>query len=80
MFAVFVAVFKIVEHGIKGMWSGEGLAGALVNVSWKGFDVVLANALAVLVAFIPFFAIKELGRVFGSDKIFALFFQRRHAE
>ena len=78
VFAVFVAVFKIVEHGIKGIWSGEGLAGALVNVSWEGFDVVLTNSLAVLVAFIPFFAIKELGPVLGSDKIFALFFQRRY--
>jgi hypothetical protein len=37
---------------------------------------VLANGVAVLVAFILFFAIKELERVFGSDKIFALFFQR----
>jgi len=74
---VFVGVFKIVEHGIKGIWNGEGLAGALGEFSWKGFDVMLANGLAVLVAFIPFFAIKELGRVFGSDTIFALFFQRR---
>jgi hypothetical protein len=80
VFVVFVGVFKIVEHGIKGIWNGEGLAGALVDVSWKGSDVVLANGLAVLVAFIPFFAIKELGRVFGSDKIFAPFFQRKYAK
>ena len=79
VFVVFVGVFKIVEHGIKGIWNGQGLAGALVEYSWKGSDVVLANALAVLVAFIPFFAIKELGRVFGNEKIFALFFRRREA-
>ena len=80
VFTVFVAIFKIVEHTIKGLWNGEGLMGGLVEISEKGLDVVLANSLVVLVAFIPFFAVKELGRVLGEEKIRVLFFRSRAAE
>ena len=79
VFAVFVGVFEMVEHVIKVIWNGEGFAGALSDFTWERWDVVLANGLVILVTFIPFFAIRELGRVYGSDRIFALFFQRRHA-
>ena len=43
----------------------------------KGSNEIFANSLIIFVAFVPFFAIKELGRVLGEDKIRALFFQRR---
>jgi hypothetical protein len=35
------------------------------------------GVLIIFVAFIPFFGVKELGRVLGQDKIWALFFRRR---
>jgi len=38
---------------------------------------VLANSLVVVVAFIPFFAVKELGRVLGEKTIRDLFFRKR---
>jgi hypothetical protein len=31
----------------------------------------------IFVAFVPFFAFRELGRVLGEGKIWALFFRRR---
>jgi hypothetical protein len=77
VFTLFVGVFKLVENAIKGLWSGEGLAGGLVDFFGKGSNEILANSLIVFVAFIPFFAIKELGRALGQDKIQALFFRRR---
>lgn len=77
VFTVFVALFKVIEHVIKGLWHGEGMMGGLVEFSEKGLDVVLANALVVLVAFIPFFAVKELGRVWGEKRIWELFFRKR---
>ena len=76
VFVVFVGVFKLVEHVIGVMWHGEGLGSALADLSWEEFDVVAANSVVVLVAFIPFFAIKELERVYGRDKILFVFFQR----
>jgi hypothetical protein len=77
VFTLFVAVFTLVEHGIKGLWRGEGFTGGLVDYFGKGSDEILANSLVVFVAFIPFFAIKEVGRVLGQDRIRALFFRRR---
>jgi len=77
-FVVFVALFKFVEHAVKVLWNGEALTEMFVDFSMQDFLVVLANSLIVLVAFIPFFAMKELGRVYGGAKIFALFFQQRN--
>lgn len=43
----------------------------------KDFHEILAGLLVLFVAFIPFFAFKELERVLGENKIGALFFRRR---
>jgi hypothetical protein len=77
VFTVFVAVFKVVEYGIKGLWNGSGFMAGLTELSEKWSHELLANSLVVFVAFIPFFAVKELGRVFGKDKVRALFFRKR---
>lgn len=77
VFTIFVAVFKVIEYAIKGLVAGEGMAGGLAELADKGIYILLANSLVVFVALIPFFAMKELGRLFGRDKIAALFFQPR---
>jgi len=77
VFTFFVGAFKVIEEVIKGLWKGEGLTGGLVDFFEKGPYELLANSLIVFVAFIPFFAVKELGRVLGEEKIRALFFRRR---
>ena len=77
VFTLFVGVFALIEHAIKGLWSGKGLTGGLVDFFEKGPYELLANSLVVFVACIPFFGVKELGRVLGQDKVRALFFRRR---
>jgi hypothetical protein len=77
VFTVFVAVFKLVEHAVKGLWQGHGLMGGLAEFSDKGIEVVIANSLVVLVAFLPFFAVKELSRVLGEKKVWTLFFRQQ---
>jgi hypothetical protein len=78
VFTLFVAVFTLIEHGVRGLWEGEGFTSGVVDFFGKGSDEILANSLVVFVAFIPFFGIKELGRVVGQDKIRGLFFRRRY--
>ena len=80
VFVVLVALFKLVEHGIKILWGGGSLADAFARFSTEDLQVVLANSLVILVAFIPFFAVKELGRVLGGAKLFGLFVHRRTVE
>ena len=77
IFTVFVAVFTLAEHAIKGLVTGDGVAAGLARFTAQGYEVILANSLVVFVALIPFFAVKELGRVMGREKIWALFFRQR---
>jgi hypothetical protein len=76
-FTLFVGVFTLIEHVIKGLWMGKGLTGGLVGFLGEGSHELLAGCLVVFVAFVPFFAFKELGRVLGESKIRTLFFQRK---
>jgi len=76
VFTLFVGVFTALEHAIKGLWAGTGFMGGVADFFGKGHEL-LANCLVVFVAFIPFFGVKELGRVLGEEKIRALFLRRR---
>jgi len=80
VFSLFVIAFTVVEHTVKGLWGGKGLTGGVVELYREGFDELLAGSLVIFVALIPFFGVKELGRVLGEEKIRALFFRRRAAE
>jgi len=75
IFSFFVIGFKIIEHLLRGLLQGKGLVGGFQDLISKGWDEVLAYALVVFFAFIPFFAFKELGRVLGEEKIRTLFFR-----
>jgi len=77
VFTLFFGLFALGEHAIKGLWQGEGIMGGLAQLFRKGTHELLADSMVVLVAFIPYFGVKELGRVLGEDKIRALFFQTR---
>jgi hypothetical protein len=77
VFTLFLGIFTVIENVIKVLWKGTGLTGDLVELLGKGPNEFLANSLVVFVAFIPFFGVKELGRVLGEDKIRALFFRQR---
>lgn len=77
VFSIFVYAFAVIEHVIKGFFAGEGLAGGLAELSKKKPRELLANGLVVFAALIPYFAIKELGRVLGRERIAALFFRSR---
>ncbi len=77
VFSLLVGVFTLIEHALKGLWQGEGLTGGLAEFFGKGSHELLAGCLVIFVALIPFFAVKELGRVLGEEKIRALFFRSR---
>jgi hypothetical protein len=76
VFTVFVGAFKVIEHVVRVLWSGDGLAGVLTGIPDQTLAVVLANSLVIVVAFVPFFAFKELVRVLGAKETWALFFRK----
>lgn len=77
IFALWVVGFKALEHMTEGLVRGKGLVGGLEELIAEGWYELLANGLVVIAAFIPFFAIKELGRVLGRETLVTLFFRRR---
>jgi hypothetical protein len=80
VFSVLVVAFTIIEHAVKGLWQGKGLTGGVTEFFGKGLHELLAGSLVLLVSLIPFFAVKELSRVLGKDKIIALMFLKRPSE
>ena len=77
VFSCFVAIFKVIEHIIKDLWQGEGVIGNLLVFSQDGNHELFAYCMMVFAALIPFFAFRELGRVFKGSNILALFFRNR---
>ena len=78
VFCLFCAAFTVVEHTVVGLWSGEGIGGGFHDFSEKGSHEIVANTLMLFVSLFPFFAFRELGRVFGRERFRDIFFLRRH--
>jgi hypothetical protein len=80
LFTVFVLFFSIIESLIRSFWAGKSLTGAfehllsIFNYEW------FAQGLVVFFVFIPFFGVRELGRVLGPGEIGRIFFFRRGAQ
>jgi hypothetical protein len=79
VFGVFVVLFKFLEAIAVAMIHGKPAAEGIADIANKGMDEVLAYCVLVVVVFVPFFAMKEIERVFGAEKIRGMFF-RGHAE
>jgi hypothetical protein len=77
VFCLFCAVFTVAEHTVVGLWKGGGLAAGLHEISEKGGHEILAGTLMLFVSLFPFFAFRELGRVFGRDRLKEIFFLNR---
>ena len=77
LFALCVLAFNILEHLIRGFLHGKGLAEVFHEAITLGRYEILARLLMMFVAFIPFFAFREAGRVLGEVKLFELFFRKR---
>lgn len=76
MFTIALACVKIVEDFLVGNLHGKSFHESIADLgggSWRG--IVTLSAL-VCVMLIPFFGFTELRRVFGPDRLFALFFRR----
>jgi len=79
IFTLWVGVASVLESTIRGLLDAEGLAGGFEELIGKGKHEFLAVCLIAFLAFIPFFALKELERVLGRDLIRMQFFRRRAA-
>ena len=79
LFTLCVGLFAAVEGLVRGLIGGLGPMGAVDEVMSRFNYEWLARALIVFFSFIPFFMVRQLGRVLGKGTIAGLFFQRRSA-
>lgn len=77
VFTVWVGLFALVERTVTGLLRGKGWAGGFEEIGSHSLYGVLAECLVTFVAFIPFFAIRELAEALGEGKMSALFFWPR---
>ena len=76
LFSILVLLFGVLEHVIEGLYHKKDLTGILHGIVELGMYELLARVIMLIVAFVPFFAFWELGRVLGPKKLAALFFSR----
>jgi len=79
VFALLVVLFSIVEHLVEGWIHQRGLLDGLRQIAAEGAYEIGARMLTLTVAFVPFFAFYELGRVLGMGRLAAMFFARPDA-
>jgi hypothetical protein len=76
-FSVFVLFFAIVEHFVLGAIHGSSLQQIVRELEGNGEAIILARVLVMFIAFLPLFAIWELGEVTAEGRLFELFFRQR---
>jgi len=76
LFGAFVFLFGILEHVVEGLFHKKDWVSILHGLTELGMYEVLARMIMLVVAFVPFFAFWEVGRVLGPGKLSALFFSK----
>jgi hypothetical protein len=74
---ILVLLFGVIEHLIEGWFHKQGLLGGLREIGELGAYELGARVLTMIVAFIPLFALSEIGRVLGAKKLATMFFSKR---
>jgi hypothetical protein len=73
-FALILLFFHLLEGVIGGLWKGEAFIDTVKSLSYLE---LLVLAVIMFVVLMPFFALREVARDIGSDKLFEQFFLRR---
>ena len=77
VFAVFIALFHVLEHLIEGLLHRETWDQIERHLVRVGRDESMARTVMAFVTLIPFFAFWEADRVMGDHKLFNLIFGKR---
>jgi hypothetical protein len=75
-FSLFVLLFSVMEHIVSGFIHRMSIAEIVHEVESAGRAEILAKVLVMFIAFIPMFAIWELGAAVAEGRLFEMFFQR----
>ena len=80
VYALLIAAFAVLEHVVEGLIHGKDLAQSLAQIGDHSIYEILARALVLFVALIPFFAIWKLDEELGERRLSQIFFRKRSAK
>jgi hypothetical protein len=76
VFALLTAALVALEHVVEALLHHRPVSAVFQLSGGHGLEM-LARVQIVLVAFVPFFAVRELGRMSGQDDLVEVLFHRR---
>jgi hypothetical protein len=76
VFSLILIAFHLLEEVLTGMWHGKAFAESITALSGAR-EEMLVFAVIMFVVLMPFFALREIERDIGDDKLFEQFFVRR---
>jgi hypothetical protein len=76
IFLACAFAFEVVEELMGGLLRGHDLAEAFTDLASERWAHLVARGMVAFVAFLPFFAFREMERVLGPGKLQDLFFRR----
>ena len=77
VFSLLVILFSFIEKIVGALIHHKTVSDGIAEITSQGWDFILARCLLIMVAFIPFFTMKQIERVFGEEKIRGMFLRRR---
>ena len=75
VFSLLVVLFAFAERILGAVIHGKTVADGIAEIISKGRYEILAWSVLIIVAFLPFFAVKEIERIFGEEKVRGIFFR-----
>ena len=78
VFSAILMSFYIIEEALVGIWHGKTASESIPDIGGGSFRGIVVVAVMMFVVLIPFFALKEIGRTIGDDKLHELFFVRQN--
>jgi hypothetical protein len=77
VFSLILVAFHLLEEVLEGMWHGKSVADSITALGGGSLQGILVIGVIMFVVLMPFFALREVGRDIGDDKLFEQFFVRR---
>jgi hypothetical protein len=77
VFSILLISFHVLEEVLVGMWRGKTFTESIPTVGGGSLNGILSVGIIMFVVLMPFFALRELARDFGDDRLYELFFIRR---
>ena len=74
VFFVLLVLVSILEQVVRGFLEHKTITESLSGVGGGSLPAILANGLIMFVVLVPFFAVREIGRVLGQNRLYHLFF------